>query len=170
VDHEQFDEFYRDGYARLVGAVGLVTGGRAEAEDAVDEALARAWTRVRRGEAIDSLGAWVRVAALNVARGGLRKRAVERRARARLVAAVETPVVDHGAAIDTRRALATLSRRQREVTVLFYYCDLTVREVAAELGIDEGSVKSTLHKARAALAAVLRDEDDPKEVTDAVDA
>ena len=41
MDAEPFDEFYRDGYARLVGAVGLVTGSRAEAQDAVDEAVAQ---------------------------------------------------------------------------------------------------------------------------------
>lgn len=170
-DAHAFDDFYRDGYARLVAAVGLVTGSRAEAEDAVDEALARAWARVQRGEEIDSLAAWTRVVALNVARGGLRHRSVERRARSRLAAAAESgsPLEHHGAALDARRALARLPRRQREVTVLFYFCDLSVRDIATELGIDEGTVKSTLHKARAALAAVLRDDDD-EEVTDAVEA
>jgi RNA polymerase sigma-70 factor (ECF subfamily) len=71
-DAQQFDDFYREGYARLAAAVGLLTGSRAEAEDAVDEALARAWTRLQRGDEIEALGAWVRVVALNCARGGLR--------------------------------------------------------------------------------------------------
>jgi RNA polymerase sigma-70 factor (ECF subfamily) len=173
MDPGPFDVFYRDGYARLVAAVGLVVGSRAEAEDAVDEALARAWSRVQRGEPIESLGAWVRVVALNLARGRLRRRAVERRARVRLAGPTdrESPLDRHGAAVDVRRALATLSRRQREVTVLFYFCDLPVREIATELRIDEGTVKSTLHKARAALAAVLADDDStPEEAPDAVDA
>jgi hypothetical protein len=45
---------------------------------------------VQRGEPIESLGAWVRVVALNLARGRLRKRAVEARARARVAQAAET--------------------------------------------------------------------------------
>jgi RNA polymerase sigma-70 factor (ECF subfamily) len=170
VDAEPFDEFYRDGYARLVGAVGLVTGSRAEAQDAVDEAVARAWEQTRRNRPIASLPAWIRTVALNLARGGLRHRAVERRAQARLLATeVGGSLERHGAAIDARRALAALPRRQREITVLFYFCDLSVQDIALELEIDQGTVKSTLHKARAALAAVLGG-DTNEEEHDAVDA
>ena len=71
--------------------------------------------------------------------------------------------------MDARRALAELPRRQREITVLFYFCDLSVQEIADELSIDQGTVKSTLHRARAALAAVLGD-DTNEEDHDAVGA
>jgi RNA polymerase sigma-70 factor (ECF subfamily) len=159
VDADPFDDFYRDGYARLVAAVGLITGSRAEAEDAVDEAIARAWEQTRRHRSIDSLPAWIRTVALNLARGGIRHRAVERRARARLLGSEDhgASLDRHGAAMDARRALAELPRRQREITVLFYFCDLSVQAIADELHIDQGTVKSTLHRARAALAAVLGD-------------
>lgn len=45
-----FEDFYANGYSQLVAAVGLMTGSREDAQDAVDEALARAWTVSRRGE------------------------------------------------------------------------------------------------------------------------
>jgi RNA polymerase sigma-70 factor, ECF subfamily len=171
VDAEPFDDFYRDGYARLVAAVGLITGSRAEAEDAVDEAIARAWEQLRRHRPIGSLPAWIRTVSLNQARGGIRHRAVERRARARLLSTEDhgASLEGHGAVMDARRALAGLPRRQREITVLFYFCDLSVQEIATELQIDPGTVKSTLHKARAALAQVLGD-DTTEEEHDAVDA
>jgi RNA polymerase sigma-70 factor (ECF subfamily) len=103
------------------------------------------------------LGAWVRVVALNFARGGLRRRSVDARARTRLATQSEVtgeagPVGD---AVDVGRALSRLTRRQREVTVLHYFCDLSVREVAAELSVEEGTVKTLLHRARASLAEVL---------------
>jgi RNA polymerase sigma factor (sigma-70 family) len=60
-----------------------------------------------------------------------------------------------GRAVDVERALATLPRRQREVVVLRYYLQLDTRDVAAALEINEGTVKSTLFRARAALADAL---------------
>jgi RNA polymerase sigma-70 factor (ECF subfamily) len=62
---------------------------------------------------------------------------------------------DVGAAIDVRRALCKLTRRQREVTVLHYFCDLSVRDIAVDLHVDEGTVKTLLHRARATLGGAL---------------
>ena len=68
-------------YPRIVAAVGLVAGSRAAAEDAVAEALARAWERSDRGDAIDSLPAWVTRVALNLSKSRLRRLRVEARHR-----------------------------------------------------------------------------------------
>ncbi len=156
-DEGRFDEFYRVEYARLVGALSLVTGSRAEAQDAVDEALARAWEQLGRGRELASLSAWARVTAMNLARGLLRRRAVERRARARLAASDLVGPDDDTTltVLDVRRALAELSRRQREVAVLHYLLDLPVAQIAVELRIREGTVKSMLSRARAALATLI---------------
>lgn len=159
-DGDRFTEFYADDYGRIVGALALITGNVAEAHDAVDEAVARACDRLRRGDDLESLAAWVRVVALNLARAGLRTRAVERRVRTRLAATSDaaSPIDTTLAVLDVQRALARLSRRQREVTVLHYLLDLPVRQVATELRIGEGTVKSMLSRARAALAEVLENE------------
>ena len=60
-----------------------------------------------------------------------------------------------------RQALSRLPRRQREVTVLRYYGGLDVREIAAWLGIAEGTVKAMLFRARQSLADALRDSEPP---------
>jgi RNA polymerase sigma-70 factor, ECF subfamily len=62
-------------------------------------------------------------------------------------------------------ALAALPRRQREVVALFYYGEFSVAEVAATLGVSEGTVKTSLSRARDSLARALA----PKEVDDAVE-
>jgi RNA polymerase sigma-70 factor (ECF subfamily) len=97
------------------------------------------------------------VVALNVARGGLRRRKVETRARARLATAADAPGAASaaGAAVDVARALAQLTRRQREVVVLRYFCDLPIDEIAAELGVVSGTVKTLLHRARTTLGEAL---------------
>ena len=154
VDEVALREFLHTSYPRLVAGVALVCGSRPAAEDAVQEALLRAWERSEKGEEIDSLEGWVTTVALNLARSGLRRLRSERRARTRLDASTvgEPPTADR---IDVDRGLATLPRRQREVAVLRYYLQLSTREVASALELDEGTVKSTLFRARAALADAL---------------
>jgi RNA polymerase sigma-70 factor (ECF subfamily) len=139
----------------------LVSGSRAAAEDAVQEALARAWERSERGEHIVSLKAWVTRVALNLVRSGFRRVIAERRARERLGRREESRPNPPGAEalVDLERALFRLPRRQREATVLRYYLDLDVREVAHALGMKEGTAKTTLHRARHALAAALGEQD-----------
>jgi RNA polymerase sigma-70 factor, ECF subfamily len=159
VDETEIRRFLREEYPRLVGAVALVTGDLSTAEDAVQEAIVRAWERSERGDRIDALDRWVVTVALNLSRSGLRRLRVERRARPRLVAAATTdePSAD---AIDVRAALAALPRRQREAAVLRYFLDLSTQDIAKGMRTSEGTVKSQLAKARAHLARVLAIDDD----------
>jgi RNA polymerase sigma-70 factor (ECF subfamily) len=148
IDHE---------YQQVVATVQLVCGSRVEAEEAVQEALARAWEQRARDRVLDRPAAWVTTVALNVARSRLRHLKVERDARRRL--AVD-PRVDDAATASAdaqivRDALRTLPRRQREVTVLRYYGGLTVAEIASWLDTSEGNVKAMLFRARASLAKAL---------------
>ncbi|MGH2596639.1 MAG: sigma-70 family RNA polymerase sigma factor [Actinomycetota bacterium] len=155
IEDADFKEFLAKEYARLVAAVALVASSRPAAEDAVQEALVRAWERTRKGEQIDSLNAWVATVALNISRSGLRRKMAERRARYRLDSA---PAIErsHDDAVDVERAVALLPRRQREVVVLRYLLDLNTTETASTLRISEGTVKSELSRARAALALRLQ--------------
>lgn len=156
LDEPTIREFLATTYPRLVAGVALITGSRAAAEDAVQEALARAWERSERGEQIESLPAWVTRVAMNLSKSKLRRMRVEARHRDAVVA---PPVADSGVASDSRidigRALADLPRRQREVTVLRYYVGLNVAEISRALELNEGTVKTSLFRARQALAAVL---------------
>jgi RNA polymerase sigma-70 factor (ECF subfamily) len=154
VDEVALREFLHTSYPRLVAAVALVCGSRPAAEDAVQEALLKAWERSEKGDEIQSLEGWVTTVALNLTRSGLRRIRSEGRARARLDTSGVggPPTADR---IDVQRALAGLPRRQREVAVLRYYLQLDTREVASALQLNEGTVKSTLFRARAALAEAL---------------
>jgi RNA polymerase sigma-70 factor, ECF subfamily len=154
VDEVAIREFLHTSYPRLVAAVALTSGSRPAAEDAVQEALLRAWERSEKGDEIDSLEGWVTTVALNLVRSSLRRMRSERRARTRLhsPALGEPPTADR---VDVDRALAALPGRQREVAVLRYYLQLDTREVAAALEVSEGTVKSTLSRARASLAVAL---------------
>jgi RNA polymerase sigma-70 factor (ECF subfamily) len=143
----------------LVNAVALACGSYPAAEDAVQEALVRAWIRSERGERFASLPSWVAAVALNSTRSGWRRAAAERRARRRLAGAVEVtaaPCEDH---VEVARAVAALPRREREVAVLRYLLGFDTKETASVLAIGEGTVKSSLSRARAHLADALRIQD-----------
>jgi RNA polymerase sigma factor (sigma-70 family) len=170
LDEPTIREFLATTYPRLVAGVALITGSRAAAEDAVQEALARAWERSERGEQIESLPAWVTRVAVNLSKSKLRRMRVEARHRDD-VASLQ--VADAGAAssdakIDVERALADLPRRQREVTVLRYYLGLNVAEIASTLDLNEGTVKTSLFRARQALAAALGEPEPVEEANDHV--
>ena len=147
-------------YRQVVATVALVCGSTATAEDAVQEALARAWEHLARGKPIDRLPAWVTTVAMNLARSQMRRWRSERRARTKLGAA-RTELHDvtgaSGEAYAVRQALLALPRRQREVTALRYYLGLDVRAIAGTLGIAEGTVKAMLFRARQSLAEALED-------------
>lgn len=165
LEEAELRTFLAERYARLVAGVAMIAGSRAAAEDAVQEALARAWERSDRGEHIESLPGWVTRAALNLAKSRLRRVRAEARARQRLPhsASAESDVAD--IRLDVERALAALPRRQREVTVLRYYLGLDVAETAATLEVSTGTVKTSLHRARRALATALG-ETEPEETND----
>jgi RNA polymerase sigma-70 factor (sigma-E family) len=151
-------------YPSLVGSARLLLDDTALAEDVVQEAFVRvrvAWWRIRQS---DRAAAYVRSAVVNLARSGLRRRAVARRrepeqARAHpLVApAAEDAAVSGSDRDAVARAVRALPRRQRECVVLRYYLDLSEADTAAALGITAGAVKTHVHRALAALAAELEE-------------
>ncbi|MGI8616314.1 MAG: sigma-70 family RNA polymerase sigma factor [Actinomycetota bacterium] len=142
-------------YPRLVNAVALASGSYSAAEDAVQEALVRAWIRSERGEQVESLSAWVAAVALNLTRSGWRRAMAERRARRRLPGGSFATHPQTDEEMDVARALEALPRRQREVAVLRYLLEMSTAEVAAALGITQGTVKSSLARARAHLVEAL---------------
>jgi len=151
----EFREFYEREYPTVLRAAYLLARDRSAAEDATQEAFARALERWDRLRGHDWVGGWVMRTAMNCIR---RVRGRERRGAAAgvspdgLPADAAAPAVDVEGRADLWNAVARLPRRQREATVLFYALDLPVEEVAAAMGCSEGAVKAHLFKARAALA------------------
>jgi RNA polymerase sigma-70 factor (ECF subfamily) len=131
-----------------------VTGDRVEAEDAVQEAFARAVAAGDRFRRVDNPEAWLRTVALNVLRRRWRRASLFRSLTPRLATPADVPGIseDHVAVVE---GLRSLPFQQRETLALFYLGDLSVQEIAATLGVADGTVKSRLTRGRTALAAVM---------------
>jgi RNA polymerase sigma-70 factor (ECF subfamily) len=150
-----FDGFYLGNYARLVAELHGVVG-LADAEDAVQEAFARASVRWARIRDYDHPEAWVRRVAYNLAVSSLRRTSRKLLAYRRVGApAPAPPPSEEGVLLG--RALARLRRGHREVLVLHYLADLPVEEIARVLKLPIGTVKGRLFRARAALERELGD-------------
>jgi RNA polymerase sigma-70 factor (sigma-E family) len=151
----EFAAFYAGSYHRLLGQLFAVTGDLAEAENVLQEAYARAFVRWSRVRGYDRPEAWVRRVALNLA--AMADRSLRRRARA-LLRLGPPPVVPELSPelLDLRDALAALPLGQRQVIVLHHLVGLPVEEVARELRLATGTVKSRLARGREALAGILQ--------------
>src|SRR5262245_57651283 len=134
------DRLIEHDYARIVRAVALFSGTVEDAEDAVQEALARAMETSRRGRHIESLEGWVVTAAFNQRRSDFR-RATRRRGHDHELDRERRTGSDAEALgsqlLDLRAAVRTLPKRQREVVVLFYYLDQSIESIGRELRIGE---------------------------------
>jgi RNA polymerase sigma-70 factor, ECF subfamily len=153
---EGFEEFYGTAFGRLVGQLFLVTGDLHEAEDVVQEAFARAAVRWSTIRTYDLPEAWIRRVALNLAASAARRRRRWLAVQARLAPPPELPPASDEV-LELLQALDRLPMSQRQPLVLHYLLQLPVEQIARELGISTGSVKSRLFRGRQALAAQLTD-------------
>lgn len=157
---DSFDDFYAAHFQRLLLQLYAFTGDLGHAQDAVQEAFSRAWARWDKLVGYDLPAVWVRRVAMNVARSRWRRlRAARAHAHFHREQVVEGPSPDR---VALARALAALPESQRRAVVLFHVADLSVREIAAEVGVAEGTVKAWLHRGRLALAAQLADSGEEK--------
>jgi RNA polymerase sigma factor (sigma-70 family) len=144
-------------HPQLVGALTFTLGVQAVAEELAQEVLVRVWQHWEQLESYESPRSWAFRVAYNLANSGLRRRAAERRARARLSATTEVEV-DGGAWADrlaVRDAVTALPERQRTAVVLRYFVGLSVEEAAAAMDCPDGTVKSLTSRAVAALRTSL---------------
>jgi len=147
---EGFQTMYEAEFAKVFRAVALVCGDRHVAEDATQEAFARALARWRRLRNASWAAGWVTTTAINVARRQLRL----------LPAPVDAPAgeSDREAVVDLRAAIRQLPPRQQEAIALHYLLDLPVADAASAMRCDEGTVKTHLSRARTALGRLLEQE------------
>lgn len=163
MDAEEFDSFYSASFARLVAQVYAMTGNADEAQECVQEAFVRAWSRRRQLERAHAPDAWVRTTAYRLAVSRWRRTVRARRTPDRALQTRTTAPAPSTDVVAVVGALRSLPEPQRRALVLHHLCDLSVSAVAHEADVPEGTIKARLSRGRAALAALLGDEP-PEEV------
>jgi RNA polymerase sigma-70 factor (sigma-E family) len=156
---DPLEELYRTHALTLTRFALLLVGDKGTAEDVVQDAflgLYRHWDTVRDQAHVF---AYLRTAVLNGSRS-------VQRARARLFRhmqhdppawSAEAAVLDREDRREVLKAVAGLTRRQREVLAMKFYLDLDEAEIARTLRVSRGTVSSTASRALTALARALEE-------------
>lgn len=148
-----FDDLYRREFPGLVAVATALSGY--DGEDLVQDAMVKAlvnWDRVSR---LERPGGWCHRVLVNLCRSRWRRRRTEARFLGRLrrdEPATPGPSVE---ALAFWSAVRELPERPRLAVTLYYAGDRSVAEVATILGVPEGTIRSDLTRARAALSREL---------------
>ena len=160
-DHGAFESLAVGVGDRLFAVARLILRSQELAEDAVQEALVRAWQQLPALRDPDRFDAWMYRLLVNAC-------ADQGRQQRRWPSQVAPVLLDQPVGDDTTiavrdqldRAFTRLKPSQRAVVVLHHYSGFSAAEIAGILGIPEGTARSRLHYAtqtmRAAIEADMR--------------
>ena len=153
---------YQDNALGLVRLAHVMLGDHVAAEDIVQDAFCALYRHWRHLSDQDKALAYLRSCVLNACRSALRRkrRQIEPRALTDLAPSDERTSGEAAALIEEERkavmvALRRLPYRQREVLVLRFYLTMTDAQIAAQMGIGQSTVRSSAHRALAALGHIL---------------
>jgi len=160
-DVEAFESMYREHSARIYSMATRMAGSPQDGEDLLQEIFLQAYRKLGSFKGESSLGTWLYRLALNHCLDYVRSR------RAKMNKLTETLDAENSvqptakrqtpiAKIDLDRAVERLPDGCREAFVLHDVEGFDHKEVAALLGIAEGTSKSQVFKARMKLRGYLR--------------
>jgi RNA polymerase sigma-70 factor, ECF subfamily len=129
----------------------VMTGDLPTAQDLVQETLLRTWVRWSRISKYDDPLAWARHVLYNLAVSKRRSEGL-RRSTTQEAQTIPPPNETH---LMLASALRSLSKNQMRALVLHDGAGLSVKEVAADMKVAEGTVKAWLSRGRAAAAATM---------------
>jgi RNA polymerase sigma-70 factor (ECF subfamily) len=136
-----------------------LTGNFETAKDVLQEAWIRASRDIDRLQNPSAIRSWlyriVHGIAVDRIRRDLNRESVEEELHEESVSIETDPVIEESAEV-VHRGLDRLRPKHREVLALFFLEDFSISEISAIVNCSEGTVKSRLHHAKAALRETLR--------------
>ncbi len=159
IEVRDFERFVAERGKALWRAAWLLTGDSQHAEDLVQTALSKCFTRYDDLSDDESFEAYVRTAIYRTFVSWWRRKSWRGESPSEMVAESVTAESASSLRIDIMRALDALPRMQRAVMVLQYLEDRSIDDISRLLGIAPGTVKTHSHRGRAALRGSVHLED-----------
>ncbi|WP_168123396.1 sigma-70 family RNA polymerase sigma factor [Paenibacillus sp. HB172176] len=152
----------------------LLLKDRHLAEDVSQEAFLQAFQRISQFRGEGTLRGWLLQITVNLCRARMRRASWrrllfpgERGGADKTAGSAEQPILSaelaepgstrHMDGMTLRQEVESLPRKYREVVVLYYFQELTVKEIVVVLGEAEGTIKSKLSRARGLLKQQLEE-------------
>ena len=155
-DRHAFVELMERHERRVYNLAYRMLGRTEDARDATQDAFLLCYRNLERFRGDAAFGTWLYRIATNACYDAIRKRPLTVSMDA---LSSEPPATDHAdkasAAADVHRALQAVPPEFRSVLILFELQDVSVGDIAQALEIPVGTVKSRLHRGRAALGRAL---------------
>jgi RNA polymerase sigma-70 factor (ECF subfamily) len=154
---DAFDALFRREFKPIARTAYMIVGDAATAEEIAQEAFAKAWSRWPHVSRADRPGAWVHTVAVRMA---LRHKARRRRGAYLEVMAHGGELFATGdqSLVPVVDLLRSLSPMQRAVVALAIIDDVPIEEVARTLRCRPSTARVHLHRARARMAALVKEE------------
>lgn len=151
---DSFGQLARRYYASMVAIAYSILADHQLAEDAAQEAFARALTNLSKLRKPDKFAPWIAQICRNVARDMVSAEARSINPEDLPGAHVSNSPDDNVEAV--RRSIEKLPFRSREVIVLRYYNGLSYEEIASVLGVSKPTINGRLTRAKRKVARYLK--------------
>jgi RNA polymerase sigma-70 factor, ECF subfamily len=171
-DQSGFEVLVRQHADKVTGLAWRLLGHREEAEDLAQEAFLRLYRALPKFRGDSRISTWLYRTVTRLAIDQMRREKLKRRLfltrhheddidpidlASDLRDNPARSLHDKQSMLRLRKALSLLSPRQRAIFTLRHYEGLPLREIAAMLDLQEGTVKSHLHRAISVLRGELAD-------------
>lgn len=144
IDNETFADLVREYTPNLYRLTLGILHNREDAEDAVSESILKAYEKIHTLRNPDSFRAWIMQIAANEA-----KRIYEKNKRSAPMENVEEYMPEFRDEYhELWDVVMRLDVSYREVTILYFYEQLSIKEISKILHIPEGTVKSRLYRGK----------------------
>ena len=127
-----------------------------DAEDVMQEALVKLWKTNKAFNDNEHIDKWLTITCIHKCRDHFRLSFVK--SNVSLDEAKELYPFDSTKSLDVFNAVSALPPKERLVLHLFYYEDMSVKDISEITGIKSSAIKTRLHRARTHLKSILGDD------------
>lgn len=127
-----------------------------DAEDVMQEALVKLWKTNKAFNDNEHIDKWLTITCIHKCRDHFRLSFVK--SNVSLDEEKELYTFDSTKSLDVFNAISTLPPKERLVLHLFYYEDMSVKDISEITGIKSSAIKTRLHRARTHLKSILGDD------------
>ncbi len=156
MERSEFNNAVERNSQRLYRIAFMFTKNHYDAEDIVQNVFLKLFRQQKPFESDAHIDRWLTVVCVNESKNVLKS--FFRKNTVSFDEAKDIYTFDSSENQDLFRALMSLPKKEREVVHLFYYEDLSIKEIASLLKISEASVGTRLHRSRKRLKEFLGDD------------
>lgn len=156
-DAHTFAQMYETVYIDLYRFALCLMKNKQDAEDAVGEAVLRAYENIRKLKDENAFRSWIFTITANTCKSRLRE-AAKRKSESIDECLANTPSeeMDYGISIDVRKAFTVLNDEEQTIIGLSVFGGYSSKEIGQMLGLKDNTVRSKKVRALEKMECVLR--------------